>query len=211
MITNYEKVNSGHWYQTNLTGPAQTYNFEYSKSRYDTYSTNDIMSKLRYELIISNIGEFDSICDFGYGNGSFLKYCENQKKVTYGYDISDYPVPEKTIKINDPTKVKVDVYTFYDSLEHIREKNLVSFLKSLKAKNLVISVPWCHEYLGEEYFTKWKHRRENEHFHHFDLHGLLKLINDSNYNLVYVGNDEDKIRKSIDEHPNILTMIASKK
>lgn len=211
MIENYELIDFGHWYQTSLTGPPPVYNYDYSNIRYDSYSTNDIMSKLRYDLIVKNINSFDSICDFGYGNGSFLKYCESFKKKTYGYDISDYPVPKKTIKINDPTSVNVDVYTFYDSIEHIREKNLVPFLKSIKTKTIVISAPWCHEFLGPEYFKNWKHRRENEHYHHFDYHGLLKLVNDADFKMLYIGNDEDKVRKPINDYPNILTIIATKK
>jgi hypothetical protein len=56
----------------------------------------------------------------------------------------------------------------------------------------------------------WKHRRENEHLHHFDSHGLVKLLQLSNYKILYLGNDEDVVRTPVDNLPNILTVIARK-
>lgn len=209
MIDNYKLLYPGHWFQFNKTGPEPEYKISYS-SKYDTYETNYAMSDLRFSLIKRNVSYFSSVCDFGYGNGAFLQYCNHNNIVTYGYDISDYPVPDETIRINDPLNIEVDVMTFYDSLEHIDNHDLTSFLSALKIKYIVISVPWCHEHLGSEYFRTWKHRRENEHFHHFDVHGILNLLHRSGYKQMYVGNDEDKVRKPVNEHPNILTVIAEK-
>jgi hypothetical protein len=210
MIDNYEKLGPGHWYQKRLTGPLPDYSSNYSKERYDTYNTNLAMSELRYSIINDYVGDFNSILDVGYGNGSFLQYCNNENKKTYGYDISDYPPPENTEKTNKPSDVNVDVITFFDSLEHILERDLVPFLKSLNTKYIVVSIPWFHESLGPEYFKTWKHRRENEHIHHFDVVGLVNLLNTSNFQVVHLGNEEDKIRKSVNHLPNILTVVARK-
>jgi hypothetical protein len=57
----------------------------------------------------------------------------------------------------------------------------------------------------------WKHRRENEHLHHFDSHGLANLLNSSDYKVLYLGNCEDVVRTPVDGLPNILTVIAIKK
>ena len=139
-----------------------------------------------------------------------MKHCATQGKDVYGYDISDYTVPTGTKRTVIPDSLEVDVMTFYDSIEHINQRNLVKFLKSKKAKHFVISVPWFHESLGPEWFRTWKHRRENEHIHHFDSAGLINLLIQSNCKIRYVGNAEDAVRTPVDNYPNILTVIASK-
>jgi hypothetical protein len=209
MIENYMQLAPGHWMQKTVTGPTPNYSASYSQNSYDTYGTNDAMSKLRFNLIKNTIGDFTSICDFGYGNGSFMKYCHGQSKEVYGYDISDYPVPEGTNR-TDPDSCCVDVMTFFDSIEHLPYINLDTTLKNKKVKHFVISVPWFHESLGAEWFRNWKHRRENEHFHHFDSNGLINLLVQIGCKIRYVGNPEDAVRTPVDNYPNILTVIASK-
>lgn len=211
MIENYIQLAPGHWYQQTPTGPAPDYSSTYSKTRYDTYKTTDLMSELRYNMIVKAIGKFDSILDFGYGNGSFMKYCHDQGHEVYGYDISDYPVPKDCTEVTNPDSVTVDVMTFFDSMEHLPLSNLVTFLDNKKAKHFVISVPWMHESMGSWWFENWKHRRENEHIHHFDAHGLISLLIHCNCTIKHVGNDEDKIRTPFSDLPNILTVIATKK
>lgn len=211
MIENYKKLAAGHWFQSVQTGSIPEYKSDYSKNSYDTYGTNDAMSKLRYNLITNTLGDFDSICDFGYGNGSFMSYCVKQEKDVYGYDISDYPTPLGSKRTIMPDNLNVDVMTFYDSIEHLTQRNLVKFLKTKKVKSIVISVPWFHQSLGSEWFRTWKHRRENEHFHHFDSNGIINLLIAANYKIDYIGNPEDVVRKPVDSYPNILTVIGSKK
>lgn len=211
MIENYIKISPGHWYQETLTGPLMDYSASYSETRYDTYKTNEPMSNLRYDLLVDTIGEFNSICDFGYGNGSFMRRCLQGGHVVYGYDISDYPVPDGTHKLDSIDEQKLDVITFFDSLEHISSKNLSIFLKKIDTKHICVSVPWFHESQGSNWFVNWKHRRENEHLHHFDVHGLINLLLQSGYYIRHVGNNEDKIRTPATDLPNILTVIATKK
>jgi hypothetical protein len=210
MNENYCKMTEGYLWQSKMTGPMPDYSATYSKQRYDTYTTNDRMSELRFNLLNKVIKSFDTVTDFGYGNGSFLHHCNLHGKKTYGYDISDYPTPVGSLKVNHVNDYEVDVMTFFDSIEHLPEQNLDVFLKSLKTKYVCISVPWYHEEQGEEWFVNWKHRRENEHLHHFDSHGLVKLLQSSNYKVLYLGNDEDAVRTPVDSLPNILTVIAKK-
>jgi hypothetical protein len=210
MIEKYKQLRLGHLYQKSLTGTVPDYSSTYSKERYDTYKTNDAISKIRFDTIRSAIGNFSSVCDFGYGNGSFLKYCEDQKIITYGYDISDYPVPPRTIRVQNLDTVHVDVMTFFDSMEHILDEDLVTFLQQKKTKHFCISVPWYHEAQGTEWFENWKHRRPNEHIHHFDVHGLIGLLLEVGCKIVYVGNPEDKIRTPSSNLPNILTVIGTR-
>lgn len=212
IIENYTKLADGHWYQKTLTDSIPDYNVDYS-AIYDTYFLTDELSKLRYDNIVQTIGEFNSICDFGYGNGSFLNYCYSKNKKCFGYDISGYPLQQGIQQINEQqlNSQEFDVLTFFDSIEHIQNSDLLSFLNNKKAQHFCISVPWFHEQLGQDWFCNWKHRRENEHLHHFDSSGLIKLLVDCGCQIKYVGNYEDKIRVPVSNYPNILTVIASKK
>lgn len=209
MIDNYQKLRPGHWHQIERTGPGPVYSTEYM-NYYDRIPS-DAMSKIRYDVIRNHIGDFKSICDVGYGNGAFLRFCNYHMHDAYGYDISDYPCPEGVTRVNDIDSLQVDVMTFFDSLEHVEDSDLVTFLNNKKANHFVISAPWFHEFLGPEYFAKWKHRKPNEHFHHFDLHGLIGLLTDADCEILHVGNEEDKIRKPVDMWPNILTVVAKRK
>lgn len=207
----YKKVYShGYLFQDKMTGPLPDYSAIYSKQRYDTYNTNDRMSELRYNLLEKVIKTFKTVTDFGYGNGAFLDHCDKKGKITYGYDISDYPTPPGTLKIKDVNDYEVDVVTFYDSLEHLPRSDLADFLQNLRTKYVCISVPWYHEEQGKNWFMNWKHRRENEHLHHFDSIGLFNLLTISGYKILYLGNEEDAVRTPVDDLPNILTVIAKK-
>ena len=193
----YKTIRPGHLFQTNRTGAGPDYSFDYSNN-YNSLPFIE-MSKLRLNLLKKYIPNFKSVCDFGYGNGAFIEHCHEQGYESYAYDISDYPAPEGVIRLHDINNVDVDVLTFFDSLEHIFQEDLIPFLQSLSCKYFVISVPWCHHTLGEEWFYNWKHRKPNEHFHHFDTNGIIGLLVESGCKIIHVCNDEDQIRKSTDD------------
>jgi hypothetical protein len=215
MIDNYEMIEPGHWFQSKPTGEIMKYD-----TRYIEYYTkmSDTMSKLRFNLLDSYLplNGFNSICDFGYGDGNFLKCVKKQNKdflpeiKLYGHDISNYPLPEGITFIKDIKDIDVDVTTFFDSIEHIPERNIHELLGSIKTKYIMISLPWMHERMGAEWFRTWKHRKENEHFHHFDSHGLITLVHKAGFTPIHLCNHEDEIRKSVSYLPNILTIIAKR-
>lgn len=207
MIENYEMIEPGHWFQNKPTGELMKYD-----AKYIQYYTEMkfAMSKLRYDLLEKYVS-FDSICDFGYGDGKFLEYCHLQNvSRCYGYDISNYPLPNGVKFISDIKDIDVDVTTFFDSIEHIPSPNIHEFLGLIKTKFVMISLPWMHERMGPEWFRNWKHRKENEHFHHFDAHGLFTLVYKAGFTPLHICNHEDEIRKSVSHLPNILTIIAKK-
>jgi hypothetical protein len=207
MIENYQEISKGHWHQIELTGDMMKYDEKYMQ--YYTKMDNS-MSKLRYRLLRDHVGLFNSIMDVGYGDGNFLEYCFSFDKQCYGNDISDFPLPRGIEFVSDVSSVSVDVMTFFDSLEHRPEADLIPFLKSLKTKYIVVSLPWCHGAMGPDYFQSWKHRKPNEHFHHFDYNGLIDLLDNADFETIHVCNAEDKIRKPVNYLPNILTVIAKK-
>jgi hypothetical protein len=209
MIENYKMIEPGHWFQIEKTGEQMQYN-----SQYMNYYTkmDESMSALRTELL-SKYVSFESVCDFGYGDGKFLNYVRKYKGDTvkcYGHDISNFPLDDGIEFVADMKDADVDVVTFFDSIEHIHDANIHEFLGSIKTKNVMISLPWMHERMGPEWFRTWKHRKENEHYHHFDAYGLIQLVHKAGFTPIHISNDEDKIRKSVSYLPNILTIIAKK-
>ena len=102
-------------------------------------------------------------------------------KDCYGYDVSNYQLPNKVKKVDSMTDNYFEVITFFDSLEHILD---IDFVKNLSCNYICISVPWCH-YLSDEWFKNWYHRRENEHIYHFNEESLKALFKECGYECIY--------------------------
>lgn len=208
MLDNYVKTNDGVIKQINFT----PYNYDetYTIDRYVNKPTSDIMSYLRLGYVIGSIGYVpNSILDVGYGSGDFLQTCIGFIKNIYGNDTPPaYPLPKGAQFIEDITKQEVDVVTFFDSLEHFSD---IEFVKDLKCKYIIISLPWCYNGNDEEWFLNWKHRREDEHLYHFNEKSLVTFMKRQGYDLINYSNIEDKIRIDVNLKPNILTACFKKK
>jgi len=146
------------------------------------------------------------LLDVGYGNGDFLKVCSQKVKSCYGNDVSNYPLPNGVKFIEDITKHEFDVVCFFDSLEHFEN---IDFISKINTKYIFISLPWCH-YKSDDWFSSWKHRREDEHLWHFNETSLVKFMSEMGYEVLKISNLEDIIRKPINEDENILTGIFKK-
>ena len=217
MLKNYRRLNTGAIKQIEIA--PYKYDEKYVQDRYDSYGVQcDMMSYLRYGFIVgSTNGKPQSILDVGYGNGSFLKICQNAGVETFGTDVSKYDLKYgKTLQFNECQNKFFDVVTFFDSLEHFED---ISFLGNLKCEYVCISLPNCNYNViqlvdGEEhadiYFQNWKHRREHEHIWHFDIKSLDKTMGNYGYSLVNFEHIEDVIRKPTSSFPNILTAIFKK-
>ena len=206
MLDNYSKNVDGVVYQVDKNHIG--YDKEYVNTRYVKYGElPTYMGYLRLGNIIGSIGGVpESILDVGYGDGSFLKVCENIVPKCYGYDISTYPIPEGCTQVSDFKDKFYEVITFFDSLEHFED---IEFVKDLKCSYICISVPECH-YPDDEWFKNWKHRRPNEHLWHFNHGSLVKFMYRMGYILLSGSNIEDTIRKNNKEESNILTCIFAK-
>ena len=88
MLDNYSKNVDGVVYQVDKNHIG--YDKEYVNTRYVKYGElPTYMGYLRLGNIIGSIGGVpESILDVGYGDGSFLKVCENIIPDCYGYDIT---------------------------------------------------------------------------------------------------------------------------
>lgn len=208
MTPDYD-IDSNHGFvkQTRIFNKPMVYDQQYIRERYDTYTTCELMSMLRLDLIKDHCGRINSVFDFGYGNGSFLKQCVHDGIDSYGYDINGYAIPEGA-KFTSHDNLVFDVVTMFDVLEHLTEDEQRHMLGTLHCKWLVISVPWCHAMeLGWEWFSHWRHTRRDEHLFHFGVASLCSLLKVYKYVPVFVGCPEDAIRKPTDHLPNILTVV----
>lgn len=206
MLNNYIKDINGIIKQENVI--SRDYTKEYVLNSYDKYGElAHYISYLRCGFLIASIQKNPiSILDFGYGNGAFLNLCKNIIPDCFGYDIGEYDVPNKCIRINDIYYRHFDVVTFFDSLEHVND---IYFLNKINCDYVMISVPECH-YFSDEWFEIWKHRRENEHIWHFSRPALINFMYSQGFQLINVSNIEDVIRKPIDNYSNILTGVFKK-
>jgi len=189
--------------------------FSYDKKyieEYDEFKVlTDKMGHLRLGYLIGAIGKTPgNLIDFGYGNGSFLEATRDFGIKSFGTDISGYKIPDRCTFVESERiyNEHYDVFCFFDSLEHVKD---LGFIKNLKTDYIYISLPWCHYHkMGEEWFMNWKHRKPNEHLHHFDKDSLVGFFNSHGYALIGHSNIEDVIRKPVDDLPNILTAIFKK-
>lgn len=187
----------------------ETYDINYIENRYNKYGFyNDEMSYLRLGFLLGTIKEKpNKILDIGYGNGSFLKISKNLIEQCYGYDISNYPLPNDIIQIDNIFEDSYDVICFFDVLEHLED---IEIIKKLKTKYIFISVPWCH-FFSEKWFMEWKHRRFDEHLWHFNDRSLDNFMYRMNYKRISKQvNIEDSIRKTPYNYENILTCVYKK-
>lgn len=183
------------------------YDKQYVQERYDTYGIlNDYMSHLRLGYVVGSIGNIpNSILDVGYGNGAFLKTCKKIIHNCYGFDVTGYELPENINFVEDWVNKEVDVLTMFDVLEHLDNPYI---LRSIKAKYVIVSVPWCHNH-SEEWFLNWKHRRPNEHLWFFNEYSIYKFANRIGFRILNYTNIEDTIRNNKEEK-NILTFTMTR-
>lgn len=190
--------------------------FVYDARYVSTYDTPDYERKsvalqtLRSGFIQATAPfEVKSLLDVGYGNGAFLKTAKQSFGDCRGFDITGLPVPsgcEKAASIYGGA-YDSDVVTFWDCLEHFPD---LSFVAGLCTKMVVISLPWSHWWdipasETRSWFTTWKHRKANEHLHHFDEISLRDTMKMYKWKMIAHTNIEDAIRKGPDKRKNILT------
>lgn len=176
-------------------------------TKYDKQLTES-MSFMRLGYIIKTIKKTpNSLMDVGFGNGSFLRVANSTINNTAGYDVYNNEFLPTGCKFETSIiKNYYEVITFFDSLEHISD---LSFLQSIKCNYLVVSVPNCN-YQNDNWFSNWKHRKYNEHLHHFNLESLTNLMNYYNFIKIDHSYFEDSIRRCSENSPNILSCVFQK-
>lgn len=187
--------------------------FTYDEKYVSVYDTekykrdSDTLQALRFGFVTGVLGCMpDSLLDFGYGNGAFLKFVNMKVPWTFGYDISGVELPSSTIeRVEDISKMpNVDVITFWDALEHVHD---LSFLKDIKAQVICLSLPYCHwGTKGMDWFDNdYRHRKPDEHIWHFNKTSIQMFMKEMGWQMVAYSNMEDIVRVNKKEDWNILT------
>lgn len=222
------KTSDGVWYEVDNNGVIHqkdpepfTYDEEYVATYDDPkYADKSLaLSALRFSQAVAACGGIPNyVMDYGYGDGSYLKFARTYSKVRecHGHDITGRELPDGCLFATRPLlgeqKDKwfkpMDVVSFWDVLEHLPDMTIV---KHIDTKFLIITLPWCHyQQQGEEWFDSWRHRKPNEHLHHFSAFGLGSFMRDMGYKTLWMSNIEDSIRTPTDYLENILTGVFAK-
>lgn len=181
---------------------------DYGEERNNYGEVSNYLSYLRLGFIQGIVPEIDTcrtILDVGFGNGDFLRACQKYFAVCAGYDLFYDYLPEGCLKETSLHNKYYDIVTFFDSLEHFEDINV---LKNIKCKYVVISVPNCVTD-DPTWFNGWKHRRPDEHLHHFNAESLSNFLHSQGYVVHVCSYFEDTIRKNPGVQ-NILTVVAKK-
>ena len=186
--------------------------FNYNKEYIDIYRSPEykeasaLLMGIRVGSIYSNyLSNFTqlptSILDIGYGDGSFLK-ATTLFTDRYGYDVTNEIVPTGVNKIIRLDDTHYDIITMWDVYEHIED---LSFINQLNFNLICFSMPD----VSNKNFEDWKHRKPNEHIHHFTPTSLENLMSSYNLKRTHLSWQEDTVRKSNEDH-NIMTMMFIK-
>lgn len=207
MLTNYTKDQWGVVHQT--TRSKFVYDKSYVEQRYQPIpQLVQQISHLRLGYVMGSVTQRPQrILDVGFGTGDFLKTCAKLGMITSGCDLYSDFLPENTAFVEHPTQGQYDVITFFDSLEHFET---LDWIRDLDTKWVVISLPWCHYPHDDMWFESWKHRKPDEHLHHFNHHSLQSWMASQGYRCENWCNVEDVIRMPVDNLPNILTATFEK-
>jgi hypothetical protein len=189
--------------------------FNYNNEYIDTYrnfgSSQDMLSHLRLGYLMGAMKRKpESIIDIGYGDGNFLRACLKAGIESYGADITGVKVPEGAHFVEDfiGCGKSFDVISFFDSLEHFEN---IDFVSSLNVNYLIISVPCVPTRdITSSKFINWRHRKPNEHLHHFDSMSLRSFMLKKGYSFKTLSNPEDMIRRDDNADINIITGVFQK-
>ena len=201
MLENYAKDKNGVIYQINRK--PFDYDGAYIQEAYGQAPVAE-MSFLRLGHLIGSIGHVpSSLLDVGYGKGDFLKAASRIIPNVSGYDVPPaYPVDGVRV-VDNIYAEQYEVVTFFDSLEHFDD---IYKINDLRCNYICISLPWCH-YFSDEWFSRWKHRKPNEHLWHFDDAALKRFFANLGYEAISTCNVEDAIRRPDGDWKNILSGV----
>jgi len=144
-----------------------------------TYNGNYVGQYRRMETCASmsylRLGAVKAFCaagtllDVGYGSGDFVKLALKAGYDAYGVDVHgvDCGVRERSML----ERVRWDVVTFFDSLEHFANLDMVKQLVE-RAQTVVVSMPKVPDPRTAETLKSWRHYKPGEHLHYFCYRSL---------------------------------------
>ena len=190
--------------------------YNYDKEYVQTYDTpeykqaSEVLNNIRFAFVCGALGrEPNSILDFGYGNGDFLKVAHRHGVNAVGFDLTGVEIEGiTTYKDTLPEKVGREVVTFWDAIEHVEFMKTVinaDFCPYFVAVTVpCLPIPFSNDEF-EDVFSDWKHRKPNEHLHHFTPLSLKLFMQKQGYKLLSLCHIEDYVRVNKDCKPNTVT------
>lgn len=181
-----------HLFQTDLK-IAVKYDEKYITDYFEHNSLRQ-MSLLRAGYVIGSCPDVTdkSIVDIGYGSGDFLRVMKKNGWKIFGCDVHQLDLGIERVSLMDALTLRYNVVSFFDSLEHFNNFDLI---KKINSRYIVVSVPCTPNDFFNLYVNdrkKWKHYKPGEHLHYFTPKSIQKLF--SNYKLINTSNIEDIIR-----------------
>ncbi len=179
-----------------------SYDFDYVNKAYDRCPSLMEMAHLRVGFL-RGFCHGGRLLDVGYGNGAFVKTALKAGFDAYGADIHGHDYGVREADITDHSE-NWDIVTFFDSMEHFPDLQLVKNLVD-RAKVVLVSVPWRPDSFPAD--LTWRHYKPGEHLHYFSNDSLKAVVRKDM--LWLPCNLEDTIRKN-PKHVNIKTVIFGK-
>lgn len=170
--------------------------FEYNNEYISTYdkpeyvAASNFLTGVRAGIVCSRSRMFKEVFDVGYGKGDFLKAMNQMGFKCYGKDVTGSAPPNG---VCEEENYEALVTTYWDVFEHIPQ--LLKEVRKWKSKHVIMSMPdvsMCKD------FDNWKHRKPDEHLHHFSPSSIKSSIESvSSYKMVWYGHPENVIREDI--------------
>lgn len=170
-------------------------------AQYRKLEARESMSHLRLGLLKS-FCEAGTLLDVGYGGGDFVRLALKAGYDAYGVDVHgvDCGVRERSMLEH----VRWDVVTFFDSLEHFADLDLVRQLIE-RALFVMVSMPKVPKFRTAEELRSWRHYKPGEHLHYFSYQSLDRLLWPKQ--LLSRSDAEDAIRGRCAGAQNIFTSV----
>lgn len=198
-------------------GELQCFNDEYVKAQYQhTPVTNKLLARERIRFIEECLEFRDKklgkdvkqILDFGCGVGEFANELSKRTDILiHQTDKNNYLAKIPKVSIELALDNKYDLVTMFDVLPTLFDFGV---LPKLNTRLLCVTVPCCHYWTNEEWFMNWEHRKPGENIWHFNLTSLNRLMDSCGFEFVKAAHNEDKIRTTHRNEPNILTAFYQK-
>jgi len=100
---------------------------------------------------------------------------------------------------------KINILTMWDVIEHLNDPKAT--LERLDADWVFVSTPNRDAHIGD--LKDWKHYREGEHLHHFNLDDIAGIFGDLGYKMVEYNFTEGALRDS--EAPEQIITVVGKR
>lgn len=180
-----ELIGYEHWFY-----PVEdfVYNEAYM-NKYRTYEDTTIGNQLnQFRVNLAQKYKPDwGIIDVGIGCGTFIQSFPDG----YGYDVNPAGIDylQKCGKWVDIYKEDISYFstvTFFDSLEHIKEPDII-LSRIAPGTVVIVSLPTFRD---KKHILKSKHFRPDEHYHYFTLSGFLDFMYNNTYDDLEINSGE---------------------